>query len=83
VKKKQQKQQQQTVIKDIAALATGMKTTLTEAFKPLVTTMHADRGVQASRHDHVSRAEDSALGALPGPPLPAPVRQRPGEVYRL
>ena len=33
---------QQSVLKDVAALAVGLKTTLTEAFRPVVTTMYPE-----------------------------------------
>jgi NADH-quinone oxidoreductase subunit I len=37
------KKQQQSVLKDVAALAVGLKTTLAEAFRPVVTTMYPEQ----------------------------------------
>ena len=58
------KKQQQNVLKDIAALATGMKTTLTEAFKPVVTTMYPEQKTPRSvryRGRHYLRRYDNGL----------------------
>jgi len=55
---------EQSVVKDIAALATGMKSTLGEAFKPLVTTMYPEQKTPRSeryRGRHYLRRYENGL----------------------
>ena len=61
---KKDKAKQPNVAQDVAALVTGLKTTLTETFRPVVTTMYPeDKTVRSERYRgrHYLRRYDNGL----------------------